>query len=353
MFFSIITCTDGCNTRNLRTLSSSAAILFVRHPDVVTCVRLQISPHEVFILFNPRAASEQERVASLTFSTTLPQIVERLRDIFPMEKIQLTPGNLDRQAKLLEKCAVHVFAPRATAQDSRTGEDCLVVSSLTLLSLKAELEELTRGNGALKREKQHLEKRVVDLGAQLEEEKAKTKRTQSFRPSGARTTTHRTSAFRGPQLSQSSHSTGKGKDFRDTEVDVDPSVRFALQLQASFDSENELLLKQKHELMQTAQRQYHCGVCLDDFPEDDAVRIDACGHEICRDCALGHVRSKIEEHRFPVLCPVCTADNQNQNPGSASRDCALESATYVYRAQSYRVPWCSCSASPRNSGRPG
>jgi len=69
-------------------------------------------------------------------------------------------------------------------------------------------------------------------------------------------------------------------------------------------------------LLKTAQRLYHCRVCLADFPEDDALRIDACGHEICRNCARSHVCSKIDEHRFPVLCPVCMADHGNPNLSS-------------------------------------
>lgn len=343
----------GGDTRNLRTLSSSAAILITHYPEVITCLRLRTSPQELFVLFNPRVTSEHERVASLTFSSSLPQIVQRLCDIFPADKVHLPQGNLDWQAKLLEKCAGHVFVPRAaTAYNSGIGEDSLIVTSLTLLTLKAELEEVTRDNGVLKSKKKRLESRIVDLGAQLEEEKAKTKRAQSFRPSEVKTT-RGASVVRGPQLTQSSYSTGERKHLFDSEDEIDPSMAFALQLQATFDSENEFLLKQKHELTQTAQRQYHCGICLDDFPEDDAVRIDACGHEICRDCAHGHVCNKIEEHRFPVLCPVCMADHKNQHPGSASRDRLLLSLIGVYRAQLYRVRWCSCSASPRNSGRYG
>lgn len=269
-----------------------------------------------------------------------------------MDKLHLLQGNLDWQAKLLEKCTGHVFVPRAASYDAHVGEESLIVSSLTLLMLRAELEELTRNNGSLKRDRKRLEKSVVDLEARLEEEKTKTKRPQASKPSGVKTTNDASVALsRGPR--QSSRSTGKRRDFFDCEDEMDPNMKLALQLQATFDSENDFLLQQKHDLMQTVQRQYHCGVCLDDFPEDDVVRIDACGHEICRDCARGHVCTKIGEHRFPVLCPVCMADHKNQKPGSESRDCPLLAPTDIHRAQPYRVRWCSCLASPRNSGRPG
>lgn len=197
------------------------------------------------------------------------------------------------------------------------GEESLIVSSLALLALRAELEELTRDNGSLEKENLGLEKSIVDLEAQLEEERTKTKRTQAYKPPVVKTT-HGSSAGLGPRVTRSSGSTGGGKGFFDIEDEMDPSMKLALQLQASFDSENDFLLNQRRELTRTAQRQYHCGVCLDDVPEDDIVRIDACRHELCRDCARGHVCTKIEEHRFPVLCPVCMADHKNQNPGSES-----------------------------------
>lgn len=307
------------DTRGLCALGSSAAILVARYPDVVACLRLRASTQDVFVLFNPRVNSEDKQVASLTFSISLPQIARRLCDVFPLDKNHRAKAN-DWHANLLERCTGHVFVPRPASYDARAGEEALIVSSLTLLSLRAELEELTRDNGSLKRDKQRLQKNVVDLEVQLVDEKTKVERAQSSKPLVVNTTRGAPVGLpRGPRLAQPSRSTRERGYVSDGQDEIDPSMQFALQLQASFDSENEFLLKQKHELVQTAQRQYHCGVCMDDFPEDDAVHIDACGHEICRDCARGHICSKIEEHRFPVLCPVCMADRKNQNPGSESR----------------------------------
>lgn len=304
--------------RNMRASGSPSAILITRYLNVVTCLRLRAPTQDVFVLFNPRINPEHEQVASLTFSTSLPQIARCLCDVFPLDNVHLAQVDLDRQAKLLEKCTVHVFVPRATSYDARIGEEALIVSSLTLLTLRAELEELSGDNVSLKKEKQQLEKSIVDLQTRLQEEKTKGKRVQSSKQSVMK-------SARGPSLAQArSPRTAQPWEreyFFDVDDQMDPNLQFALQLQATFDSENELLLKQKGELVQTAQRQYDCGVCLDDFPEDDAVYIEACGHEICRDCARGHVCSKIGEHRFPVLCPVCMADHKNQNPGSESRHC--------------------------------
>lgn len=246
-------------------------------------------------------------------------MAQQLYDIFPGDKVHPTGGNLDRQTGMLDKCTRHVFVPKAT-YDPSMAEDWLLGSSLTLLTLKAELEELTHSNDLLKEDRQRLKDTVIDLGAQLEREKTKTRRSQSSKLPATKTTSYSTPFFWGSQLARSFYPAREREGPVETEDEMDPSTQFALQLQATFDSENDFLLKQKRELMRTAQRQYHCGICLDDFPEDDAVRIDACRHEICRDCVRGHVYAKIEEHRFPVLCPVCTADPKNKRPGSKFHD---------------------------------
>jgi hypothetical protein len=46
---------------------------------------------------------------------------------------------------------------------------------------------------------------------------------------------------------------------------------------------------------------------MDDTPEDSIARPEPCGHPFCRDCLRGHVSARLEEHRFPILCPTCTA----------------------------------------------
>ncbi|KAF8425371.1 hypothetical protein L210DRAFT_1061169 [Boletus edulis BED1] len=169
---------------DLRALNSSSAILIARYPDVITCLRLRAPTQDVFVLFNPRVSSEDEQVASLTFS------------------------NFDRQAQLLQKCTGHVFVPRATRHD---GEGSLIVSSLTLLALRAELEGLTRDNGGLKRERQRLEKSIVDLEAQLGE-RAKANRTQYSKPSAMKATRNASALpSRGVLLTKPSRSTTQHK----------------------------------------------------------------------------------------------------------------------------------------------
>jgi hypothetical protein len=56
---------------------------------------------------------------------------------------------------------------------------------------------------------------------------------------------------------------------------------------------------------------------MDKHPEDHIIPLDPCGHKFCRDCIKNHIGAKLEEHRYPILCPVCTAEGDNGDPGGA------------------------------------
>jgi len=85
-----------------------------------------------------------------------------------------------------------------------------------------------------------------------------------------------------------------------------------LQLQRSFENETAAA---------STSHDFSCAICLDEHPVNNRVDLD-CYHAICRDCTRGHVCAKIEEHSFPVFCPVCMME-QNDRPGGMCIHCAL------------------------------
>ncbi|KIK73546.1 hypothetical protein PAXRUDRAFT_20736 [Paxillus rubicundulus Ve08.2h10] len=346
--------------RDLKTANSSAAIVIIRYPEVVVCLRLRnVAGPDVFVIFNPRPTSGQQQEASLTFNTSLAQTVQRLCSILPEEKHDPAQGVSNWRTLQLGNCHGHVFVPRATSHDARALEDSLIVSSLAALELRAELSALQRENRTLTTQNQLSENSVTELVEELQEESIKAERVLSYKPI-FKTTSQDTGSVTWPtnpypklaspsigktswravgdsprsrrlttareiptDLKLSRHfSTGKTPwraigDWT-TSRRIDADLEFARRLQATFDVEDTELHDQMDQLLLTAQRQYHCGICLDDFPEDDAVLIESCRHDICRDCVRGHVCSKIDERRFPVSCPVCMADHTNPNPGTIS-----------------------------------
>ncbi|KAF9232512.1 hypothetical protein BU15DRAFT_54908 [Melanogaster broomeanus] len=100
--------------------------------------------------------------------------------------------------------------------------------------------------------------------------------------------------------------------------EIDPDPEFAHRLQVTLNAEYAQLLAQTDQPPPTAERQVHCGICFDDFPEEGTVCIETCRHDLCMGCARGLVSAKIYERRFPVLCPLCMADHRNRNPGAFS-----------------------------------
>jgi chromosome segregation ATPase len=84
-----------------------------------------------------------------------------------------------------------------------------------------------------------------------------------------------------------------------------------------FDEEIHRLRTQRDRFLRNTQPLVTCGVCMDKHPEDYITPLDPCGHKFCRDCIKNHIGAKLEEHGFPILCPVCTAEGDNGDPGGA------------------------------------
>jgi len=68
------------------------------------------------------------------------------------------------------------------------------------------------------------------------------------------------------------------------------------------------------ELVKNAQRLFECGVCMEKQPEDYVALLHPCGHKFCRDCIRNYVGAKLEEHCFPIFCPVCMAEGGKGDP---------------------------------------
>ncbi|KAH9022039.1 hypothetical protein EDB84DRAFT_1511139 [Lactarius hengduanensis] len=109
-----------------------------------------------------------------------------------------------------------------------------------------------------------------------------------------------------------SHSRSAGpRDTRGSQLpphfEPDDGLSYAQRLQTKFDSEDRALSAERIKLSKNVQRVFQCGICMEDMPEDSVARPDPCGHAFCRECMHGYVSTLLKEHRFPILCPTCTA----------------------------------------------
>ncbi|KAI0317531.1 hypothetical protein OF83DRAFT_1120887 [Amylostereum chailletii] len=103
--------------------------------------------------------------------------------------------------------------------------------------------------------------------------------------------------------------------------DIDDGFQQALLQQQEFDEESRRLRAQLEHLRRTAiQRTFECGICFDEHPEDDVAPIEGCSHTFCRECMRDYVGSMLSQHRFPILCPTCSADRGAERPGAVGQN---------------------------------
>jgi hypothetical protein len=64
---------------------------------------------------------------------------------------------------------------------------------------------------------------------------------------------------------------------------------------------------QGNDFSNSSQGCFECAICMDQIPADTIPRIDSCRHAFCRECLRGHVTARLDERRYPIFCPTCTA----------------------------------------------
>jgi hypothetical protein len=110
-----------------------------------------------------------------------------------------------------------------------------------------------------------------------------------------------------PAGSSSSHALSRLGKSPTPPSDRDDSILEAMRLQSEFGKEDRTLSAQRTKLAKSTQRLFECGICMEEMLDDSIARPDPCGHAFCRECLRGHVTARLDEHRFPILCPTCTA----------------------------------------------
>ena len=98
----------------------------------------------------------------------------------------------------------------------------------------------------------------------------------------------------------------------------DDDLLVLAKLQQEFYDEDSRLRSEREALSSFQPSTFTCAVCTDEFSEEYVARVPICDHGFCRECLKKYAVSKLEEQRFPILCPSCIADNTSKKPGSKS-----------------------------------
>lgn len=350
----------------------SGALVITRPPEIVSALKIAVSPGAVFVTFDSHPRKKHPDGAAFILHSSQEAAASYLSELFQFDPHLLSDPNLHWQAQLLAHCSAHMFVARDAAASAGQLGQVLLDASLEVLKLKAEVAELNSRvrmldseNGHLAAENASLEAKVEDL----QEENRRLVRKSAFAPSSSGPSTSALGSWpnghgygarpgssnlnlSGAAASQPpAQGTAKGAssgpkstlvwktveeldeddavfatrielEWRDQGEDR-TSLEFALQQQLRFEEEDRQLRKQYDALQRAVPATFECGVCLEEQSEHMVSQIDPCGHRFCRNCILSYLRSKLGEHRFPILCPTCAADRGTEDPGTINSTMAL------------------------------
>jgi hypothetical protein len=286
-------------------------------------------------------------------SPSIEGTARRLTELLPT--VDLPDSFLQWQAQLLSNYSGNVFVPHGVETSTPTLWQAVLESSLAQLSMQAEIAELRSQNEFLKSEQQRLEGEMKEAEARSREQETlirqqQKQQQQQFRsfsgsqkcfdsfapprqfssltrqsptPSSSKASTSTPNRFGSDSRSagsSSSRALGHLDEPPTPPSDRDYSILEAMRLQNEFDQEDRALSTQRTQLAKSAQRLFECGICMEEMPDDSIARPDPCRHAFCRECLRGHVTARLDEHRYPILCPTCTA-GKGKGEGAASGTC--------------------------------
>ncbi|KAF8465631.1 hypothetical protein DFH94DRAFT_857642 [Russula ochroleuca] len=317
-------CLPGVSEFESSNLDSSAVAIITRPPEIFACLKLRLTPQNVFTIFDSHPRPSYPNDAGMTVNTSIEGTARRLTELFPT--VDLKDSFLQWRAELLANYSGHVFVPHGVETSTPTFWQVVFESSLAQLWMQAEISELRSQNEFPKNEQQRLESEIKEAEARSRRQETLIQQQQQFRSSSSPPKYFdRPSAPPGHSSLPTRHpftihhqiklgprtwtAPGYPGNPPTPPSDRDDDIFYAMRLQHEFDNEDRRALSaQRAELAKSTQRLFVCGICLDEMPDDSIARPDPCGHTFCHECLRGHVSARLNEHRFPVLRPTCAAD---------------------------------------------
>lgn len=347
--------------------NKSSAIVITRPPEIITCVKISIpGDSDVFMVFDSHSRPDHPDGAGFIFSTSIDVTAQYLDNLLAIDQSILSDHSLQWQTQLLANFSGLLFVAKTIRfdQDPVEAERAMIESSLAILALQAEVTDLKSQNAALQRD-------LRDAEHRLEEERLNSHRS-STSPKSSRQYQYSEPVWT-PVPTRKKQRKKKGNNSSSSPADyrpyppaplvyvsgelqrddwpslpsrkpdepagsyltprsspstpsrtptppptLDDDAVILKELQREFDDEDFRLRAEREALADIQQLTFTCAVCTDEFPEDFIARIPGCGHGFCRECLRTYAASKLEEHRFPILCPSCLVDNTGKEPGTVT-----------------------------------
>ena len=316
--------------------SASSCVIITRPPEIIACFYIARAPVDLFVVFDshPRP-NKHPHGAAFIFKNSLDSTAGHLSDLLRYDESLLSDSSLQWQAQLLAQASGEVFMASEWVLTNAQWAEVALDASLQVLDLRAQMRELDARNQNLEADNRRLSEEVLELEERQEEleemveklKRAKTRKVKDVlghRPTQSSSSTRTSHASQSPLGTQPPDMNGHslllqpGPSSPRNEwytPHVDP---LAAQMQRDFDEESKQLERQFRHLQDTQPTFFDCGICMDRFQEDSIARVMPCGHPFCRSCLRDWAVSKIQDHRYPILCPTCMADKGRSEPGGRS-----------------------------------
>ena len=303
-------------------------------------MKIRVTTRNVFIIFDSYPRPSYPNGFGTIASTSTEGTARRLTELF--RTVDLT----DSFPQSLANYSGHVFVSHSVKTSTPTSSQAVLESSLAQLSTQAEVPLLRSQDESLKSKHQSSEsenkevapnrrkKRLIRRQKQLESSSGphehfdqplatpghfSSSTRHSSRPSVSTSTL--TVVLLGLILHSSAQSPSRAlPPIPPSDTDRDGSVLRATSMQHESKNEDSALSAQRTEPAKSTRRLFVCGICLEEMPDESIVRPEPCGHTFCRDCLRGHVITRLNERRFPILCPTCTA-TKGKGKGVAGGTC--------------------------------
>lgn len=324
--------------QELRSFESCAAVVFTCPPEIIACFKIQdpLSDKTVFVVFDPQPRRSHPHGSGLIFSTSMTQTALNLSRILRSDNY-ISPVGGGLQPQLL--ATGHVFIPKRQRLEVRRAT---VDSSLPVRTLRAEVVELKRQTVNLTPEIQRLEAQADVIRKERLKAEQAVKRAKELAEQGqdrrfSSVSPPANNAINSPKLPYIKRCV-KPKDSRNvvndapqspqmrptsprmrSSEDLSESIERALKLHCILDSQAAQPSWPQAEPHHLIKCIFRCGICLDDVPKENVAQVEGCAHLICRNCLRDFICTKIEEHRFPLSCPICLASGGRQEPATITR----------------------------------
>ncbi|KAI0353495.1 hypothetical protein OH77DRAFT_1427184 [Trametes cingulata] len=335
---------------------ASACMIITRPPEIIACFSIADVGSPLFVIFDshPRPDKHPDGAAFILYNS-MRSTARYLADLLQYDERLLRDSEVQWQTQLLAHCSGDVFVASDAPVNGAEWAETALEASLHALKLQAQVRSLELKAEGLEDEKKRLKEEVIGLEHDLlkmddlfrrERAKADERRRRAQQVSGASHRPPPNSWVHSPWTQQAGvgQSTSSGRQAwstipsrftgwfagsssaggeegasrggrSDAPDPTESDRQIALEMQQAFDKENKELTEQLDDLRAVQPKFFECGICFEQYQEDHLALVQPCKHVYCRTCLGSFAVSKIEEHRYPILCPQCTADKTCQVPG--------------------------------------